>query len=90
MHGLLPGGQQAIERLLPGIGAELLAAGAVPYRLLGQLRFRASGHWLARGDAGCGSIVAGRPFIEGHVRRRVRAIPNVTLLDRTEALELTA
>ena len=32
--------------------------------------------------------MASRPFIEGHVRRRVRALPGVELVERCEALDL--
>ena len=89
VHALLPSGQACMEQLLPGLTGELLADGAVPYRALTELRFMVGGHWLARGDVGRDSLVASRPFIEGHVRRRVRALENVTILDRCDAAGLT-
>ena len=89
VHALLPSGQACMEQLLPGLTRELLADGAVPYRALTELRFMVGGHWLARGDVGRDSLVASRPFIEGHVRRRVRALENVTILDRCDAAGLT-
>ena len=47
------------------------------------------GHQLARASMGASAILAGRPFIEGHVRRRVRELPEVTLIDGCDALGLT-
>ena len=73
---------------LPGLGAELVAAGASTCAALEQLRWIVNGHQLARADTGLDVILAGRPFIEGHVRRRVRALPNVELVDGCEALGL--
>ena len=35
-----------------------------------------------RAPLGLEGVLAGRPFIEGHVRRRVRALPGVTLVER--------
>ena len=90
VHALLPSGQGCMEQLLPGLSRELLADGAVPYRALTELRFMVVGHWLARGDVGRDSLVASRPFIEGHVRRRVRAVEDVTILDRCDAAGLSA
>src|SRR4051794_28044383 len=89
-HALLPSGQMCLERLLPGLTDELIADGALPYRALTSFRFQVGGHWLARGDTGHDSVVASRPFLEGHVRARVRALANVELLERCDALRLTA
>jgi 2-polyprenyl-6-methoxyphenol hydroxylase-like FAD-dependent oxidoreductase len=88
VHALLPGGQDALERLLPGLAAELAAGGAVEYRALRDVRFSVAGHLLARGDAGRASLVASRPFVEGHVRRRVAALGNVELVDRCDVTGL--
>ena len=89
-HTLLPSGQLCLEQLLPGILAELVADGAPTYRAMGELRCVAGGHQLARGDSGRQAVLASRPFLEGHVRRRVRALPNVELRDRCDALGLVA
>jgi flavin-dependent dehydrogenase len=45
---------------------------------------------LARADTGLRTILASRALIEGHVRRRVRALREVALVERCEALELVA
>ncbi len=89
-HVLLPGGQMALERLLPGSTQELLAAGAVPCRTLEELRFILGGHELARASTGRSSLFASRPLFEWHVRSRVAALPNVELRDRCDVPALTA
>jgi 2-polyprenyl-6-methoxyphenol hydroxylase-like FAD-dependent oxidoreductase len=90
VHSLLPRGQACLEELLPGIGAELVAGGAVVYRPLEDMRFAVRGHQLARVPLGRSSVIASRAFLEGHVRRRVGALPNVEIVDRCDALGLTA
>ena len=88
VHSLMPRGQDCIEALLPGFGAEIVAAGAPTYRAMEDLRFELGGRRLARASLGLTGIVAGRPLIEGHVRRRVREHQNVRLLDGCDALGL--
>ena len=87
-HALLPRGHACLEELFPGITGELVAAGAQPYRALRDMRFSLAGHELARCDAGRDSLVASRPLIEAHVRRRVLGLGNVELLDRCDATTL--
>ena len=87
-HALLPAGAAHLEQLLPGLSAELVKAGAPTCTALEQLRWIVNGHELARADTGLQVILSGRPFIEGHVRRRVRALANVELVDGCEALGL--
>jgi 2-polyprenyl-6-methoxyphenol hydroxylase-like FAD-dependent oxidoreductase len=87
-HTLLPSGQQCLQQLLPGILAELVADGAPSYRAMGELRCVAGGHQLARGDTGRQAVLASRPFLEGHVRRRLAELPNVALKDRCDAVGL--
>ncbi len=89
-HALLPRGHDALEALLPGLGAELVAGGAVPCAALEEMRWIIGGHELARASTGRRSIFASRPFIEGQVRRRVRALAAVTIVDRCDVLGLTA
>jgi 2-polyprenyl-6-methoxyphenol hydroxylase-like FAD-dependent oxidoreductase len=77
-HALLAGGARAIEGLFPGIIEEFNAAGAA------ALDFN-DGSWYQAGGYRARSLIervvvsASRPFIEGHVRRRVRALPNVSV-----------
>ena len=87
-HTLLPRGQACLEELLPGIVAELIAAGAPTYAAMNEMRVVLGGHPFARAELGARSLIASRPLLEGHVRRRVRALANVELRDRIDALGL--
>ena len=82
VHALLPGGLAAIEQLLPGFQAELVAGGAVRCDSMREIRFVASGHEITRDAASATNVLASRPYIEGHLRRRVLGLPNVTLRRR--------
>jgi 2-polyprenyl-6-methoxyphenol hydroxylase-like FAD-dependent oxidoreductase len=83
VHALLPGGLAAIEQLLPGFQAELIAGGAVRCDSMQEIRFVASGHEITRDAASATNVLASRPYIEGHLRRRVLGLPNVALIDGT-------
>ena len=87
-HAMLASGLGAIEQLLPAVTEELLAAGAQPCRSLREIRLVISGHELCRDAPGADVLLASRPLIEGHIRRRVLALPNVTVRERCEAAEL--
>jgi 2-polyprenyl-6-methoxyphenol hydroxylase-like FAD-dependent oxidoreductase len=87
-HVMLASGQRSIEELLPGITGELLAAGAHSCESLREIRFVIAGHELTREASGADVLLASRPLIEGHVRRRVLALANVTVRERCEAVDL--
>ena len=81
LHALLPGGLAAIELLLPGFLAELVAGGAVHCDSMQEIRFVVSGHEITHEAGSAANILASRPYIEGHLRRRVLGLPNVRLID---------
>jgi 2-polyprenyl-6-methoxyphenol hydroxylase-like FAD-dependent oxidoreductase len=88
-HTLLGMGRTVIEKLLPGIVREMVREG-------GQLISSGPGgaQWFLNGRPKVpvrgGSVVCvSRPFLEWHIRRRVLALPNVTLAKGT-ATGLTA
>lgn len=90
VHALLPRGQKELETLLPGITAELVAAGAVIYEALSEMYFSVLGHPMARVALNRDTVLASRPLIEAHVRRRVRALPGVEIRDRCDVAGLIA
>jgi hypothetical protein len=90
VHALIAGGQQALEELLPGFRDELIDDGAATVSAFSDVDFLVRGHELARVALGTTTITASRPFIEGHVRRRVLGLQNIYLRERCEALGLTA
>ena len=89
-HGLLAGGREAAERLFPGFTADLLAGGALQGDLLADSRWFGHGIELARRPSGLVGLLASRPLIEAQIRRRVAALPNVTLLAGRSVCALAA
>ena len=90
VHALAARGQQALEELFPGLTAELVAHGAPAGDMLADARLYFSGHRLRQAHTGLGLLCASRPVLEGHVRARVRALPNVAFLDRCDVVGLAA
>ncbi|MGH3992800.1 MAG: NAD(P)/FAD-dependent oxidoreductase, partial [Pseudonocardiaceae bacterium] len=88
LHVMLPRGQGIVERLFPGYGRDLTAAGAVPLRLPADGLLLTPFGWLDRRAAGWPLLSASRPLYEWAVRRRLRAVPGVTILDRHEVTSL--
>jgi 2-polyprenyl-6-methoxyphenol hydroxylase-like FAD-dependent oxidoreductase len=90
VHLLLAAGADALESLFPGLLEELVADGA-PAWDFDRARLCVNGHRLARGRIGRDSITASRPFVEAHVRKRVRVHPAITIRDESEVrgLELS-
>ncbi|GAA3085892.1 FAD-dependent oxidoreductase [Streptosporangium carneum] len=87
-HALLPRGLQVLEELFPGLTGELVAGGAVPYEMIVQVRMIMGGREFARSPTGDRGISATRPFLEGHVLRRVRELPGLVVRDRTQVAGL--
>ena len=89
-HALLARGQQALEELFPGLTAELIAQGVPTGDLLANGRWYVSGHRLRQAPIGLVSLCVSRPLLEGHVRARVRALPNLRFLDSCDIVGLAA
>ena len=70
-HGLQPGGQPALEHLLPGIRDEALEAGALTLDAALDMRMNVGGNDIRRVRLDGDYAVASRPMLEGLVRRRV-------------------
>jgi 2-polyprenyl-6-methoxyphenol hydroxylase-like FAD-dependent oxidoreductase len=88
VHVLLAAGQQALEELFPGLTAELVAYGVPAGDVLADGRWYLNGHRLQQAPTGLVALCASRPFLEGHVRARVRALPNLSFLDSRDILGL--
>jgi 2-polyprenyl-6-methoxyphenol hydroxylase-like FAD-dependent oxidoreductase len=82
-HGLLAGGYQIMERLFPGFGQELIANGALPADVVANARWYQMGGYKAQFQSGIEGILMSRPLIEAVIRRRVLAIPNVTVFENS-------
>ena len=88
-HGLLPRGAQILGELFPGLLDDLVADGVLVLRAPREFRFFLGGHLLCQdGEPGEPSYLQSRPFLEAHVRDRVRAVGNVSVQDRCEVAGL--
>ena len=80
LHGLHARGLEVLEELFPGITEELLSAGAVGADVLDQARLLLSGHRFRQASSGLRGVLCSRPLLEGQLRARVRALPQVRFL----------
>ncbi|MBO3750586.1 FAD-dependent oxidoreductase [Streptosporangiaceae bacterium NEAU-GS5] len=88
-HGLLAKGQAVLEEYFPGLTGELAASG-IPTGDMGiGLRWYFNGRRLKPYETGLVVISATRPELEGAVRAKVIAQPNITFLERSAILGLT-
>ncbi|OMC25252.1 FAD-dependent oxidoreductase [Mycobacterium colombiense] len=93
LHGLLPRGALVLEQLFPGVLDAMVIDGAhhLDGRDLSRLYYRLGDHLMVRsgGAPSFAAYLATRPFLEEHVRARLRRIPTVTLLDEHDIVDLT-
>ena len=87
-HVLMPRGTQLLGELYPGIVQQMVADGAVLAEPLVDFRLRVNGHVLRKVPIGSPAVQASRPFLEGHVRDRVRAWPAVDIIDGCDVVGL--
>lgn len=81
-HALLASGLRILERNLPGITDGLVATGAPFCDAGADFLWHQFGAWKVRADVGLRGVLTTRPILEQTVRRRVRALPKVKVLDR--------
>jgi 2-polyprenyl-6-methoxyphenol hydroxylase-like FAD-dependent oxidoreductase len=89
-HGLLASGQNALEGLFPGLLEEVLSLGAVNCCMTREAHWCFEGGEHVRFESDLKGVLVSRPLIEGMVRERTRAIPNIHLHDGCQAEGLTA
>jgi 2-polyprenyl-6-methoxyphenol hydroxylase-like FAD-dependent oxidoreductase len=89
-HGLLARGRQIFDELLPGFSEELTALGAIPSDLQNDTIWYNDGHRATRAPSDLQAILASRPLIEGYIRDRVAALPNVEVRSNVEVTGLLA
>jgi len=89
VHALLSRGLESIERLFPGFTEAIAADGAnrVP---MGDLQVFFFGTFRRRFDIGLDMYFQSRPLVESHLRRRVRALPNVRVRDGVDVSGLVS
>ena len=89
-HNLLPSGAQVIGELFPGLLDDLEAGGTPVVRDFREIRFAPAGHLLRLEGRPAEPLLyqPSRPYLEGHLRARVRALIAVEIVDRCEAVGL--
>ena len=87
-HVLLASGAQALGRLFPDFRADVLAAGGAVDDLALTCALYNYGGLLRSAPSGLEGFLISRPMLETLIRRRIRALSNVTILDRREATAL--
>src|SRR5262245_2163827 len=80
VHVLLKQGEAAIERLLPGLFAELVQRGGQRVDTAGDARWFYCGGWKARFKSGIEMVSQSRGLLEWALRRRVFALANTELV----------
>lgn len=88
VHALLARGFQTLEAFFPGIGAALDARGAINFQWGRDMRYLSASGWVKVYDTGITSKLASRWLLEGEVRRRVLALPNVRVVERADVVDL--
>jgi 2-polyprenyl-6-methoxyphenol hydroxylase-like FAD-dependent oxidoreductase len=88
LHVMLVRGERILEDLFPGFTDDLKAAGAVQGVWGLDNAFYTVGGWTPRFDSGLVSHIVGRANLEWLVRRRVQAIPNVSIQTGCEVIQL--
>ena len=80
-HGLLASGYRVMDAYFPGMMDELEAAGAPRGDVVGDFLWYQYGGWKLRHESGLGGMTVSRPALEDRVRRKVRALANVELVE---------
>lgn len=91
VHAVLSRGAHIMEELLPGLLDQLVADGApLLSDYARRLHFAPAGHLVSRHAAGLpATYMTSRPFLETHLRDRVRALPTVDIRDGHDVAGLT-
>ena len=89
-HLLVPQGAQILDELFPGLLDDLVAGGAPVIGDYAELRFAPGGHLLRLEGRPAQPFIcqASRPYLEAHVRARIRALPAVEIADECDIVGL--
>jgi 2-polyprenyl-6-methoxyphenol hydroxylase-like FAD-dependent oxidoreductase len=87
-HGLLARGRDVIEEFFPGWTDEVVAAGGRRGDIAGDVTWIGHGVSLKSAPSDLIGLLASRPVLEGHVRRRLLALPNVRAIESCAVMGL--
>ncbi len=85
-HGLLCGGRQALDRLLPGFSQLAIRSGAEPGDFSRRVLLYANGGYHRRFDSNLPSMLISRCLIEATVRDLVRREPNIRFITQARVV----
>lgn len=88
-HVLLVAGQRTLGELFPGLLAELVEAGAIPFDPGQDLSVHQHGAIMPRAASGLQLVTFTRPLLESTLLRRIRSMPNVRIRDGIAVAGLT-
>ncbi len=89
-HGLLARGRDVIEQFFPGWTDEVAADGGRRGDIAADVTWIGHGVTLKTAASDMIGVLASRPAIEGHVRRRLLKLPNVRAVEACAVEGLTA
>ena len=89
-HVLLLRGLQLLREYFPGLEEELIAAGAVPFDVTGDVKLRSRGKWLRQFPSGRRLLSCSRLLLEAHMRRRLRQDTRIRFVEGVEVTRLIA
>lgn len=89
-HILLLRGLQILRELFPGAEEEMVAAGAVPFDLMNDVKVQSRGQWLRQFPSGQYLISCSRLLLEATLRRHLRQNPRVRFVEGVDVTGLVA
>jgi 2-polyprenyl-6-methoxyphenol hydroxylase-like FAD-dependent oxidoreductase len=88
VHLLLARGRDILERLFPGLQADLLAHGARYVDVIADVRWLGLTGWAVRFRSGITTPACPRDLLDWTIRKRLAAYPQVRFLEEAEVTEL--
>lgn len=89
-HGLLARGRSVIENFFPGWTDEVVASGGVRGDIAADVNWIGHGVTIKSAPSALIGLLASRPVLEGHLRRRLMALPNVRVMQNCAVQGLIA
>ena len=89
-HGLLARGRRVIEDFFPGWTDEVVACGGVRGDIANDVNWIGHGVTLKTAPSDLVGVLASRPVLEGNVRRRLLALPNLRAIENCTVQGLVA
>jgi len=80
-HGLLARGRAVIEDFFPGWTDEVVASGGIRGDIVNDVNWIGHGVKLTAASSALTGLLAARPVLEGHVRRRLLRLSNVRAIE---------